>query len=148
MKVTVKDCLSLEAFKDARLVVGAKQAENRVKAVSVLETTNIEEVKSRFAHEGELVLSGYFIKNADEKSQLEIVKTLAEAGTAGLVLFYVEAPEVELKRDVLSVAEKVGLPIIVMAPRKDLKYSDVINQVMENVLYGDNQLLMLNINVR
>ena len=67
MKVTVKDCLALEVFKDARLVVGAKNAENRVKAVSVLETTNVDEVKARFAHEGELILSGYLTKEAIKK---------------------------------------------------------------------------------
>ena len=82
MKFTVKDCLALEVFKDARLVVGAKNAENRVKAVSVLETTNIDEVKNHFAHEGEVLLSGYLTKDADASTQMEIVKALAEAGAA------------------------------------------------------------------
>lgn len=138
MKFTVKDCLALEVFKDARLVVGAKNAENRVKAVSVLETTNIDEVKNHFAHEGEVLLSGYLTKDADASTQMEIVKALAEAGAAGLVLFYLEAPEVELNRDVLTTAERVGLPIIIMPNNKNVKYAEVINQVMENVLYGDN----------
>ncbi len=138
MKVTVKDCLGLEVFKNARLVAGRKKLETRVRTVSVLETTEVDEVRSYFAHDSEMVLSGFFHSRADEGKQIEIVRTLAKAGTAALVLFYVEAPELDLKKEVLATADRVGLPIVVMPNDKDLKYADVIKQVLEDILYGDN----------
>ncbi len=138
MKVTVKDCLALEIFKNARIVAGAKKVEGRVRTVSVLESIEIDEVRSHFAHDSEMVLSGFFNIKADENKQIEIIRTLSEAGTAALVLFYIESPELELKKEVLATADRVGLPIIVMPNNKELKYADVIKQVMENILYGDN----------
>ncbi len=138
MKITVKDCLELEVFKNIKVVAGEKNLDARVKSVSVLESTELSHVKKHFANDCEMVLSGFFNAAADEIKQTEIIRTLAEAGTAALVLFYVDSPELEISKDVIATANRVGLPIIVMPKDKELKYSDVINQVMENVLYGDN----------
>lgn len=138
MKVTVKDCLSLEIFKEARVVSGSKKTENRVKSVSVLETMDVEKVRAHCAREGELLLSGFFNEGKDEANKVEVIKVLAEMGTAGLVLFYIDSPETDISREVLDVAERVGLPVIAMPNRDEIKIGDAIKQVMENLLYGDN----------
>lgn len=138
MKVTVKDCLSLEVFKDAKVVAGAKNLAGRVKSVSVLESADLDEIRSYLAHEGEMILSAFFNAKEDENRQIDIVRTLAEGGSAALVLFYVGTVVPALSKDLLLTADRVGLPVIVMPNNKEIKYADVIKQFMENVLYGDN----------
>lgn len=138
MKVTVKDCLSLEVFKDAKVVAGAKNLAGRVKSVSVLESADLDEIRSYLTHEGEMILSAFFNAKEDESRQIDIVRTLAEGGSAALVLFYVGTVVPALSKELLLTADRVGLPIIVMPNNKEIKYADVIKQFMENVLYGDN----------
>lgn len=138
MKVTVKDCLALEVFKNARIVAGTKKIENRVRSISVLETSQLDQVRNYFAHESEMMLSGLFNFRDDANRQIEVIKILADAGSAALIVFYTEEDEKELSKEVVAAADKAGLPLIVMPADKNIRYSDVIKQVMENILYGDN----------
>ena len=43
MKVSVKDCLQLEAFRKCIVVAGEKHMDRRVKAVSVMDAATAEE---------------------------------------------------------------------------------------------------------
>ncbi len=138
MKVTIKDCLALEVFKGARVLTGIKKLDNRVKGVSVLESTETKNVRNNFAEKDELLLSGLFAKEADAARQVDIIKTLAESDTAALVLFGVDRQEGALAPEVMAAADRAGFPIIAMSPESQVRYSDVIKQVMENILYGDN----------
>jgi hypothetical protein len=138
MKVTVKDCLSLEVFKNAKVVAGTKNLAERVKAVSVLESADVNEIRNYLAHEGEIVLTAFFNAKNDDSRQIDIIRTLSEGGTSALVLFYVGTVVPSLSKELLTTADRVGLPIIVMPDNKEIKYADVIKQFMENLLYGDN----------
>ena len=59
MKVTVRDCLQLDVFKQCIVVAGEKNLDNRVKTVSVMDASSIEEAVTRNAVADELVLTTF-----------------------------------------------------------------------------------------
>lgn len=138
MKVTVKECLELSAFRDAKVVAGKSGLDNDVKAVSVLEATAPNEVRAYADDKGELLLTGFFAVRDDVSKQCQIVKQVASDGHAALVIFYVGAVVQTLDKRVAEVAESAGLPLIVMPKNSKVHYSHVITQIMEKVLYSDN----------
>lgn len=138
MKVTVKDCLELSAFKNADVVAGEAGLDKDVRSVSVLEATAPNEVKAYSDDNGGLLLTGFFAVRDEVGKQCQIVKQVAADGHAALVLFYVGAVVQTLDRSVIDTAETAGLPLIVMPKDNKVNYSDVITQIMEKVLYNDH----------
>lgn len=138
MKVTVKDCLELRAFKDVIIAAGKSGLKNRVKAVSVLDAASPDEVKASADEKGELLLSGFFAIRDDANKQCQMIKRIASDGYAALVLFYVGEIVKELDKGVIETAEAENLPLIVMPCNSKFHYSHVITQIMEKVLYSDN----------
>lgn len=138
MKVTVKDCLGLRAFKDAVVVAGQENLNNDVKSVSVLEAVTPNEIKIYTDDKDELLLTGFFAVRDDVEKQCQIVKQVAEDGHAGLVLFYVGAVVASLNDKVIQTAQAAGLPLVIMPENSEVHYSHAITQIMEKVLYTDD----------
>lgn len=138
MKITVKECLELEILKTANVVAGHKALNNRVKGVSVIDTADLSDVEHFLAKKGEIVLTGFFGSKNDVTSQVELIKALAKAGNAAVILFYVGAMTTHLSREVVDAAEQVGMPLIVLPENKGVSYADVIHELMEKILYSDN----------
>ena len=42
MKITVKDCLELDIFKNCKIVAGKRNLENSVRTVSVMDAADVE----------------------------------------------------------------------------------------------------------
>lgn len=137
MRVTVKDCLELSAFKGAEVVAGASELERDVKAVSVLEAADPDEIQT-YTDKGEMLLTGFFAVRDDIAAQCQIIKQVASGGHAALVLFYVGSVVHALDKKVVRTAEEEHLPLIVMPKDNKSHYSQVITQIMEKVLYSDN----------
>lgn len=137
MKVTVKDCLELNAFKGAKVAAGASQLDRNVKAVSVLEAVDPKEI-STYTDKGEMLLTGFFAVRDDIARQCEIIKQVAADGHAAMVVFYVGNVVRSLDKKVILTAEETKLPLIVMPQNGGVHYSQVITQIMEKVLYSDN----------
>src|SRR5665648_55639 len=138
MKITVEECLELEILKTAKVVAGNKALNNKVKGVSVIDASDLREVSTFLAKKGEIALSGFFGSKNDVSRQMDLVKALSNAGNSALILFYVGAMTTHLSREVVDAADQVGLPLIVLPENKNISYSDVIHELMEKILYGDN----------
>ena len=138
MKITVRDCLELSVFKDAQVVAGTAGLNNDVRSVSVLEATVPNEIKAYADDNGGMLLTGFFAVRDDAVKQCQIVKQVAADGHAALVVFYVGAVVQKLDKSVIEAAETAGLPLIVMSKDSKVNYSQMINQIMEKVLYSDN----------
>lgn len=136
MKVTVADCLVLDAFKGARVLAGKLNLSNDIKAISVLDACDIEDVSLRKGDDAEILLTGFLGIREDIKKQCDIVKAVAKSGCAALAVYYVGKTMKELDHRVVKTAEDEQLPLIVMA--SDARYSQAITEVMDKVLYGDN----------
>jgi len=138
MKITVEECLELEILKTAKVVAGKKSLSNRVKGVSVIDASDLSDVVNFLAKKGEIALSGFFGNKNDVSGQVELVKVLSKAGNSALILFYVGEMTTHLSREVVDIANQVGLPLIVLPENKNVSYSNIIDGLMEKILYGDN----------
>ncbi|MBR5315767.1 MAG: PucR family transcriptional regulator [Firmicutes bacterium] len=138
MKITVNDCLSLEAFSPSILAAGKRNIGNRVRSVSVLDATTVETALKNNGVREQIVLTSFYGMAGKEKLQCEVVKGLAKAGVSALVIFHVEKGLTSTDSEVIETAEQVGLPLIVIPQNNKAEYADAIEQIMDKLLYGDN----------
>ena len=59
-------------------------------------------------------------------------------GKAAIVLFHLGDITEEINQRAIKIANELDLPIIEMAKDRDITYAEVIHDVMEKLLYGDN----------
>lgn len=135
MSITVRDCLGLPVFKEAKVVGGASGLDNEVKAVSVMETSNLDEMLLDHMQGNEMVITAFFDARDDVPKQCKVIRLLKRGREAAIVLFYVGILVPEIHPDLISAADEVGLPLICMPPLcYDLKYADTISAVMELII--------------
>ena len=116
MKVTVADCLELDAFAKAKVVAAKVNLTNEVKSISVLDASSEDELCFYEGDKTEILLTGFAGVQEDA--------ALAVYHSGGLSPKLIEAAEREM------------MPLIQMP--KDAGYSRAISEVMDRVLYGDN----------
>lgn len=138
MKVTVNDCLQLDSFKNSIVVAGERKMDNRVKAVSVMDAATVEEAVKCSGEAGTMVLTAFAGMKYDVKLQCDAIYELARAGAAALVYFQRGKGYKSIDKEVIAAAEGAGLPLIVVADGDGMNYSAIIEEVMENLLYGNN----------
>lgn len=138
MRVTVRDCLQLEAFRRCIVVAGEKQMGNRIKAVSVMDAASPAEALACNGNAGTMILTAFAGMKNDVKAQCETIKELAKAGVAAIVIFRREKSPRPLDKDVVNTADDVGMPLIIVVDGEKADYSKMIEEVMEKVIYGNN----------
>ena len=138
MKITVKDCLTLEAFKPCDIVAGERNLSNRVRSVSVMDAADLDTAVRNNGVKEQLVLTSFYGMTGKEKLQTEVVKELAKCGISGLVVFHAENGVTKDDKVIIEAAESLGLPFILIPVENDAEYSDAIEQIMDKMLYGDN----------
>ncbi len=136
MKVTVADCLTLDAFCGAEVVAGKLNLANDVKAVSVLDICRAEDIKFCGNVKTEILLTGFLGVRDDVEKQCDIVSAVAAEGCAALAVYYVGKAVKKLDQRVINAAERAMLPLLLMPQAAE--YSQAISDVMDKVLYGDN----------
>lgn len=138
MKVTVRDCLQLDVFKQCIAVAGEKNLDNRVKTVSVMDASSLEEALARNAVADELVLTTFSGMRKDGKLQSKVITELAGKHIAAMVILQTESTGEYTYKEVIKAAEDAGLPLLILVTGKNCDYSMIITAVMEKVLYGSN----------
>lgn len=136
MKVTVADCLELQAFKDSEVVGGRLGLSNDVKSVSVLDAGKIEDLDFYGGNNSEILLTGFLGFRDDVAKQCSFVRSVAKKGCAALAVYYVGKGISELDAEVAAVADEAALPLILMPGNAE--YNETIAEIMDKVLYGDN----------
>lgn len=138
MKVTVKDCLGLESLTPSTLVSGARNIENRIRSISVLDAINAKEVEALSDIKEQILLTSFIHVEKDEEKE-KIIKVLSQNGAAALVVFKnnIERKS-RLSKDIVDFADGIGFPIIDVTDNNDSNYSNVIEEVMDKLLYGTN----------
>jgi len=138
MKITVNDCLSLEAFSPSILAAGKRNISNRVRSVSVMDATTVETAIKNNGVREQIVLTSFYGMMGKEKAQCEVIKGLAKAGVSALVIFHLERGLTSTDSEVIETAEQLGLPLIIIPKNNPAEYADAIEQIMDKLLYGDN----------
>lgn len=149
MSVTIEDVLQLPSLRRATLVAGYSALKNIVTSISVLEYTTPGRFPDEFYEQnapyinGELCITGFISICNDVEAQLKTLRGLAEVGEIGVILYYVGVLIPSLDQRLIDLADELGLALIVMPKgRIDIRYSDVITEVMEAIfrdrLHDDN----------
>ena len=136
MKVTVADCLELDAFKGAEVVAGRLNLSNDVKSISVLDACREKDVEFCDAEKTEILLTGFLGARDDAAEQRKLIRAVAARGCAALAVYHVGKVIDALDESVVEAAEREALPLIVMP--ENATYAGAITEVMDKVLYGDN----------
>lgn len=140
MKITVRECLELDVFKQCVVVAGEKNLDNIVKTVSVMDATSVNEAVTRNGNEGELVLTTFSGMRKDEALQVGVVRELVKHNVAALVIINAEDDTAHHSyQEVVRTAEELELPLIILLSRRDCDYSQIINDVMEKILYYNHR---------
>lgn len=139
MRVTVRDCLQMDAFRQSIVVAGERNLENPIRTISVMDAANANEAAKYNGNQDELVLTTFSGMKGNLATQRDTVKELAKSGIAALVFFQRNVSgENSGYTDVIAAAEEVGLPFIIIANGNEVDYSQLITEVMDKVLYGNN----------
>ena len=132
MKLTVKDCLELNAFAGAEVLACEEGLTGNVSSVSVFDSADEKDLNLYGAGADEMLLTGFLGAKGDAARQCRIVERIARRGCPALAVFF--AGDVDSK--VIQAAAKAGLTLIRMAP--EIAYDEAISGIMDSVLYGEN----------
>lgn len=136
MKIQINDLLKLDAFSGATVVAGQKSAGSRIRSVSVMDAGSPERAAAENGVKEQLVLTS-FSGADDEDVRIEMIARLAGRGVSGVCVFHQENGIESLGVKVADEAEKLNFPVILM-PASGAEYAEVIEQVMDKILYGDS----------
>lgn len=140
MSITVADLLTLPSLRAARVAAGKDGLSNIVSAVSVLEAVEPQDLLEMAARESpytgsELVITGFINAKDDVELQCANIKHLAGIGASALVLYYVGIDVKYIHPRLIALSDELHFPLIVMPEnRHELRYSEVISEVMEAII--------------
>lgn len=136
MKITVRDCLQLDALKGAKVVAGKNGIDNVVSNVTVAEI--IENGPFEVLNDNELIITAMYTIKDDVEKQLEFIKKLHNAKSSGIIIFYVGIYVKEISEKLIKLADELAFPIIVMPKKRfDLSYSEVSLSILKLILNSD-----------
>ena len=138
MVVTVKDCMQMDAFKQSIVVAGERNLDNRVRSVSVMDAATAEDAARYNGNKDELVLTTFSGMRGNVSVQKETIRELAKCGIAGIVFFQRNSNSNSGYTEVIATADEAGVPFVIIANGNDADYSELIMEVMDRVLYGNN----------
>lgn len=137
MKLTIRECLNLSAFTGANMLAGKLKVDNYIKRVSVLESKKDEDVNKYFTIQNQLMLTGFFGIEEDVDAQLRIARTLVKNGCGALVVFFVGANIPKIDEKLVSLCDKIGLPLIQM--EQNVHMWDVIDEITRKLFWRDDE---------
>lgn len=137
MRITVKECLNLKFFKNAKVAASERDLSNIVKGVSVLEGVSSAEAARFSSCKEKMVMTGFFHLRNNPKEQCETIKNLAANGCAALVIFHVGFVVPEISRTVVDTADLYRLPVIIFEGERPTS-AEVSTELMKELLYGEN----------
>ena len=135
MKLTVKDCLELNAFAGAEVLAHGEGLTGNVSSVSVFDSADEKDLLL-YNGRDELLLTGFLGAKDDVAKQCRLVERIAGTGCPALAVFFSKRTTGAIDRKVIAAAEKAGLTLIRMAP--EARYDEAIAEIMDSVLYGEN----------
>lgn len=138
MKVTVRECLQLDSFKGCIVVAGEHKLENRVRSISVLDASTVEDAIHYNGNHEEMVLTSFSGMKNNIQLQREVLYALARSGISALAIFQKGNGEAQIPKELVSAADETGVPLLIMVDGDKGGYGDLIKEVMDQVLYGNS----------
>lgn len=137
MSITIAEILKLPSLHNAKIVAGRQGLDRWVSTISVSEytwNTQFKDVCFDYA-DSEIVISAFYAARDSVEKQCSNIEEYHNSRVAGLILFYVGVILPYLDERVINLADRLNFPIIVMPEgRPDLRYSEVIYEVVEAII--------------
>ena len=137
MSVTITDILKLPSLQGAKVLAGHSNLDCIISSISVLESADgMEAVPGYARHYGqEILLTAFVAYKDDVDKQCNAIRLVHDEGEVGIILFYVGSVLPKVDQRVIDLSDELGMPLIVMPENHlELRYSDVICEVMEAVI--------------
>lgn len=140
MSVTVQDILALPCMNGAKVVAGVGGLTKVLSSVTVLEFADANDVQKEMLsnidfYGSELVITAFANIPDNIGQQCANIRRLAAVGEAGMVLYYVGILMPRVDPALIELANSLDFVLIVMPEKRwDLRYSEVISEVMEAII--------------
>ena len=145
MKITVNDCLKLDAFGGCMVLAGHAGLDRRVRSVSVLDETDLLMGVERNGIKEQMVITHFWSSSDDTDAQVKAVMGLGGKDISALVIYLNERGMTSVNQRVIEAADRQDLPLITIRDEGTVTYSMLIEQVMDKILYGDSKVVTLRI---
>lgn len=133
MGIKVRDALNVGGLKGAKVLAGHAGLDREITHVDVFEEPDVV----KWLRSNTLMLTTFYAVKDDREAQVNIIRKMAEAGVAGLVI----DPKMylgELSEDILKLADELNLPIIELP--QEVGYIDVITPIIDTILDRESRL--------
>lgn len=138
MRITVEDCLKLDAFNGCSVLSCSKKTDVRVRSISVLDEDNLDKGVERNGVKEQMVITHFWSSKDDIDAQVRAVSGLGRKGAAALVIYLNDDGVRNVDLSVIRAAEQAGLIVITIFDDGNVTYSMLIEQVLDKILYGHN----------
>ncbi|MBE6042552.1 MAG: PucR family transcriptional regulator [Clostridiales bacterium] len=138
MKITVNDCLKLDAFQGCTVHACSEGLSRRVRTISVLDESDLRMGVERNGLKEQIVITHFWSSCNDITAQAEAVRGLGRKGISALVVYLNEHGVRSLDPEVVKAAEESEVPLIAIQDNGSSSYSELIEQVLDKILYGQN----------
>ncbi|MBR5229067.1 MAG: PucR family transcriptional regulator ligand-binding domain-containing protein, partial [Firmicutes bacterium] len=149
MSVTVNDVMKLPCMSGAKVVAGEDGLTRALSAVTVLEFAEPNDVQQEILENidfygSELVITAFAHIPDNVQQQCDNIRRLASVGEAGMILYYVGIFMPQVDPALIKLADELDFVLIVMPEnRLDLRYSEVITEVMEAIIKDQTEGISL-----
>lgn len=145
MSVSVQDILALPCMNGAKVVAGHGGLTKVLSSVTVLEFSDANDLQKEILsnidfYGSELVITAFASIPENIEQQCANIRRLASVGEAGMILYYVGILMTRVDEALIELANSLDFVLIVMPEKRwDLRYSEVISEVMEAIIKDQSQ---------
>lgn len=138
MKVTIRDCLQLESFRQSIVVAGEKHLDKKIKSLTVMDANQVEEAVKLNGIKDSMVLTAFSGMKDDVEKQFETIVALGNAGVSAIVYFQRNKASKTVDNRVVDKADKLGIPFIIIVDGESVGYTKVLDQVNDILNVGSD----------
>lgn len=136
MRITIKDCLKLPSFENAKVLTGNENLETIFKRVTVLEEARAEDIDETNIEKNVMVITGFFGVRDDVREQCKMIEKSAHCGMSVLVIHRIGDVLGSVARQVVTLCEKLGVVLIALDENRKIQTYEIIDEVSQLLYYG------------
>lgn len=138
MKITVADCLNMDAFKSCVVAAGKSGLDNIVRSLSVLDAADLATALANNGVRGQMVLTSFYAMQGNIPLQMDVLRGLSKKEVAAVVVFHGGNSFLTGKNPLIRIAEEEHLPLLLMPEDAHGLYAPVMEEVMGRMLREDD----------
>ena len=127
-------------MREATILTAQNCTEKIISSITVFDSSDRGKIEENSndtmkSYDSELAITSFANCYDDIEQQYELIKTLKSFGETGIIVFYVGYILPAIDRRLIDLANDLDFVIIMMPEgRRELRYSDVIQEVMELII--------------